>query len=203
MATYTTAPDRNQNIFAPTAPKTATTTGPPPPAFPTDLPPRVQTYGAQKFRARYCSSPRTCLGTTFSAYSLKCTGLTLFRRICMYCLLLLQLALGVVECFGFSTFGGWITQMVFMALFICFTVWNLGVIDRVQGSRRLFGVPVGRQVFTYFLFVTCLIYGACLAGWFFEGYPKAATKGMWFIMSILIGLAAWLATTIPEPAYSV
>ncbi|KAK3675501.1 hypothetical protein LTR78_004584 [Recurvomyces mirabilis] len=182
-------------------------TGVPPPAFPTDLPPRTgsQQYQNRNFKSRYCGSARSCFGYTFSAWSLKVTGLNLFRRICMYLLWLTQLALATLNGFVFDdNFGAWIVKLIFLALFSILTFWSLSVIDGVKGEKRIKGVAVSRRGLTYFVFACTVIYAALMAGWFFEDFPKTSEHAFWFLTAIAIAAAAGVATTVPEPSpYSV
>ncbi|KAI4863433.1 hypothetical protein F4820DRAFT_427071 [Hypoxylon rubiginosum] len=166
-------------------------------SFPEDLPPRPES----SWRERNCPGFRGCFDFSWEAYSLYTSDpLALARRICMITTLGVRTALSILG-FFFGAYGGSIAGLVFSSIFAVigffFVAWCLARIGEAQGTRKVFGISMGRWHFDIFLFLSALMHVGFLLG-YFTGLGRIGLIVSWYGMWILIAAVAWITTWAPE-----
>ncbi|KAK3675500.1 hypothetical protein LTR78_004583 [Recurvomyces mirabilis] len=165
------------------------------PSFPTELPPRHQPISNSQPRSRL----RGCFSSFISSYSLRCRGVTLARRICMWLILGLRTAQsGLTSALWliwpeFKSVGSAVVGIIFFVLGLLSVAWCLAIFDQAEGTRRVFGANITKNYFTYFIYALVPIHIGLLVGSFWEPLPQPGCTATWFIVWVLIALATVVA----------
>ncbi|KAI1389350.1 uncharacterized protein F4822DRAFT_198182 [Hypoxylon trugodes] len=181
-------------VDAPMAPR--------PQVFPQELPPRPQ---PTSWRERNCPGFRGCWHFSWEAYSLNTSDISvLARRICMITILGVRTALSILGLF-FRAYSGAIIGMVIGSILavlgFIFVAWCLARIGEATGTRKVFGIGVGRLQFDIFLLLAALIHIGILTG-IFNGMSSLGFLISWYGMWLLIFAVAWITSWTPEEANS-
>ncbi|KAI1770680.1 hypothetical protein F4818DRAFT_257037 [Hypoxylon cercidicola] len=166
-------------------------------SFPEDLPPRSEST----WRERNCPGFRGCFHFSWEAYSLDTSEpAVLARRICMITTLGVRTALSILG-FFFNAYSGSIAGLVVGSILAVigffFVAWCLARIGEAQGTRKVFGMSMGRWHFDIFLFLSALIHAGFLLG-YFTAMGKMGFFVSWYGMWILIFAVAWITTWTPD-----
>ncbi|KAI1474441.1 hypothetical protein F4774DRAFT_338249 [Daldinia eschscholtzii] len=170
--------------------------------IPQDLPPRPE---RTTWKDRNCPGCRYCWNFSWDAYSLQTSDTrVLARRVCMILILGIRTALSILGII-FRAYSGFISGMIVGGIFavigFLFVSWCLARIGEAEGTRRVFGISVGRLHFDIFLFASALIHIGILGGYF----TKMGNLGFvlsWYGMWLLITAVAWISTWTPEESNS-
>ncbi|KAI1442583.1 hypothetical protein F5Y02DRAFT_395918 [Annulohypoxylon stygium] len=167
-------------------------------AFPQELPPRPE---QRSWKDRNCPGARSCWNFKWEAYSLATSDhIVLARRICMIATLGVRTALsvlGVIYSAYSNSIVGTIIGSILAAVGFVFIAWCLATIGEAKGTRKVFGMSVGRWQFDAFLFASALVHIGFLVG-FFTGMGNTGFLISWYGMWILIFAVAWITTWTPE-----
>lgn len=157
---------------------------------------------------RTCPNIRTCWPGLVASYNpfVKPSGLAQ-RRVAFVVIQMLQLAnltvhlrrSWLLHVLRLPTAPSELPWLLSSLLFFFFVAWNLSLIVRMEGSRKVLGMRFSRAWFDAFLWGLVVSYAALLEWRVMDGVTWSQGVGtIWVVLDLAIFGVAWVSTWEPE-----